>query len=125
VQGVRSVTVGTVVLLLLVVAALGKRSSPPSVPTITHNGVIYSAPNTDGRIAQIVASDATSGSRLWQVVVFETKIDPKLEEDVQWIFIVGIKPSGNSISIKDEHSRCWRLDLATKKVSRQYLGCLL
>ncbi len=70
------------------------------------------------------ATDAKNGGKLWQVSVFETKIDPKLEEDVQWVFIVGMKLSGNSVLLKDEAGRCWQVDIESKRVTRQYIHCL-
>jgi hypothetical protein len=66
-----------------------------------------------------MASDLRSGKTVWDTKVFEIEIDPKLEEDVQWVFITELKLAGNALRIKDEKSRCYNLDLITKKVKRQ------
>lgn len=78
----------------------------------------YSVPNDNGRIGHVVASDDRSGKTLWDIKVFEVQIDPKLEEDVQWVFITDLKLVGNALRIKDEKSRCYTLDLTAKKVKR-------
>lgn len=80
---------------------------------------MYSVPNDNGRIGHVVASDDRSGKTLWDINIFEVQIDPKLEEDVQWVFITDLKLVGNVLRIKDEKSRCYKLDLTTKKVKRQ------
>ena len=119
---VRTITIAFIV-LISALTLLCKRGAPRPVTPVTHNGVVYSAPNDNGKIAAVVASDAKTGRRLWQVTIFETKIDPKLEEDVQWVFFTDMRLSGDSLLIKDEHSRCWRLELPTRKVSRPFMGC--
>ena len=119
---VRTITIAFIV-LISAVTLFCKRGAPRPVTPVTHNGVVYSAPNSNGKNAAVVASDAETGRKLWQVTIFETKIDPKLEEDVQWIFITEMRLSGDSLLIKDEHSRCWRLELPTRKVSRRYIAC--
>ena len=83
--------------------------------------VKYSAPNDNGRIGYVVASDVRSGATLWDIKVFEVQIDPKLEEDVQWVFIADLKLDGNTLRVKDEKSRCYNLNLSTKTVEKRIL----
>jgi hypothetical protein len=47
-------------------------------------------------------------------------IDPKLEEDVQWVFITGLSISGGSLLVEDEKGRCYVVNLDTKAVKRKY-----
>jgi hypothetical protein len=106
------------VLALSAGVAAAKRAAPKSVPPVTHDGITYSVPNDNGRLGYLVASDAKSGKRLSDIKVFETNIDPQLEEDVQWIFITELSVEGNSLLVKDEKDRCYRVDLATKHVEK-------
>jgi hypothetical protein len=107
-------------LLVGVEPAFAKRAAPVPVPPIVYNGITYSAPNRDGRAAYVVATDSSSGQQLFRVKIFDVAIDPKLEEDVQWIFINGLKLSGNSLFVKDERGRCFSIDLGTKKVKKEF-----
>ena len=108
-----------VLLLFIPLGLFAKRADPKPVPPVIQNGVRYSAPNDNGRIGHVVASDVRGGKTLWDIKVFEVEIDPKLEEDVQWVFISELQLRGNSLRVKDEKSRCYSLDLATKKVKKQ------
>jgi hypothetical protein len=62
----------------------------------------------------VVASDDQSGKTLWDIKVFEVQIDPKHGEDGQWVFITAPMLVGNALRIKDEESRCHKVDLTTK-----------
>jgi hypothetical protein len=68
----------------------------------------------------VVASDLKSGKKLWDLVVFQTKIDPYMEEDVQWVFITSLKFDGDSLIVQDEKSRCYRVNLITRTVEKQF-----
>jgi len=111
-----------VLLALLFVSAKSasaKRAAPNPVPPVEYKGINYSAPNHDGRTAYVLASDS-SGKELFRVKVFEVPIDPKLEEDVQWVFITALKLSRESLLVKDERGRCYAVDLPTRVVRRKY-----
>jgi hypothetical protein len=58
---------------------------------VIHEGIHYSAPNDDGCRAYVEAWDIQTNKKLWDVTVFTNRIDPKLEEDVQWVFINALK----------------------------------
>lgn len=105
--------------LVLSSGVSAKRAAPKPVPPVVRNGVKYTVPNDNGRIGHVVASEDRSGKTLWDIKVFEVQIDPKLEEDVQWVFITDLKLAGNALRVKDEKSRCFNLDLTSKKVKRQ------
>jgi hypothetical protein len=107
------------ILALLPPISLSKRSAPRPVPPVALNGVLYTAPNENGRVAFVIASDAKTGRELWRLTIFETKIKPFLEEDVQWVFITRLWFKENSLLIQDEKSRCYEVDLATKRVARK------
>ncbi len=97
---------------------LAKRGAPSPVPPIARNGIVYSAPNDNGTTGYVVASDSKGGRKLWEIVVFETKIDANLEEDVQWVFITRLKFAGDSLMVQDERARCYRLNLTTRTVEK-------
>lgn len=109
-----------VALLLLVAIPLtlfAKRVPPQPVNPVTHNNVEYSA-DGDGRTGYVVASDKASGKELWKAKIFHVHLKPFLEEDVQWVFINDLKLIDNTLSIRDEKFRCYRLDLSTRRVRR-------
>jgi hypothetical protein len=100
-----------------------KRGPAKVVSAIVHDGIRYSAPNDNGRVGYVLASDANTGRELARFVIFRTKIDPVLEEDVQWVFITDLKVLGNSLVVRDEKSRCYQLNLKTKDVKKK--ACFL
>jgi hypothetical protein len=118
-----SIALTSVLLLFIPLGLFAKRAAPKPVPPVIQNGVKYSAPNDNGRIGHIVASEVRGGKTLWDIKIFEIEIDPKLEEDVQWVFITELHLGGNLLRIRDERSRCYSLNLATKKVKKQII-CL-
>ena len=85
------------VLVLLPCLASAKRISPLKVEPVFYEGIRYVAPNDDGQRGYIQAWDATTNKKLWELTVFTNRIDPKLEEDVQWVFIKTLSSrTGNS-----------------------------
>jgi hypothetical protein len=108
-------------IVLLAGPLFGKRAAPELVVPVTYGGIKYSAPNDDGRIGYVQASDSV-GKHLFRIRVFQTEINPSLEEDIQWVFISGLKLVGNSLWVRDEKSRCYSINLDTKTVAKK-LGC--
>ena len=73
--------------VLLPCLASAKRIAPAKVEPVIYEGIRYVAPNDDGSRAYIEAWDVQANKKLWDLTVFTNRIDPKLEEDVQWVFI--------------------------------------
>lgn len=103
----------------------GKRVGPPDVKPVTIGGVRYEAihwgrerglKQNGGYIAAI---DAASGKELWILKIYQIDYIPKLETDVQDIFIESMKAgaSGQSLEIVDEKGRGYTVNLKNKKVS--------
>jgi hypothetical protein len=67
--------------------ASAKRAAPAKVEPVTHEGIRYVAPNDDGRRAYVEAWDVRTNKKLWDLTVFTIPIDPKLEEDAQWVLL--------------------------------------
>jgi outer membrane protein assembly factor BamB len=121
----KTAIIGALLLYAFVMPAWSKRKVPEPVPPLYQNGVVYSAPHDNGSMGYIVASDAKSGKKLWQTVIFVVQIDTQMELDVQDVFISGIKTRGTLLLVKDERSRCWELDLSTGKIIREHEHCLI
>ena len=106
-------------LALFVPAASAKRISPKPVSPVVSQGVEYSA-DGDGRAQYVVATDIATSKELWRVKIFRTRIKPWVEEDNQWVFITDLKLVGNTLTVTDEKSRCYRVDLAKKRVKKEH-----
>ena len=107
-----------IAVVLLAGPLFGKRAAPAPVAPVSFGDIKYSAPNDDGRIGYVQASDP-EGKQLFRIIIFQTEINPNLEEDVQWVFITDLKLAGNSLWVKDEKSRCYSVDLRTNAVEKK------
>jgi hypothetical protein len=105
------------ILLLLPLDSWPKRLPPKPVPPVVSNGVKYETAG-NGRDEYVVASDANNGQEMWRVQVFHNRIKPWLETDVQEIYISKLELKGELLLIEDEASRCYQVDLKTKKVRK-------
>ncbi len=103
--------------LLMPSLALAKRTAPAKVEPVIHQGIRYIAPNDDGRRAYIEAWDVRTNKRLWDLTIFTNRIDPKLEEDVQWVFIRTLSVQDGTLIVTSEGSETYRVDLKTKAVN--------
>jgi hypothetical protein len=95
-----------------------KRVAPKPVSPVVHAGVTYSAAG-DGRGGYVVATESSTGKELWRRKVFTVHIKFWIEEDNQWVFITDLKLDANALLIRDEKSRCNRLDLNKKRVKKE------
>src|SRR5450631_2033003 len=96
-----------------------KRVAPQPVNPVVSGNIRYSAQG-DGRTGYVVASEATTGKEVWRVEIFHIHLQPWLEEDNQWIFINDLKLLDNTLLVRDEKSRCYRVDLTTKHLKRSH-----
>jgi len=106
-------------LLLIADSASAKRGAPKPVPPVAYKGITYSAPN-QGRTGNYVYASDSTGKELFRIKVFDMPIDPRLEEDVQWVFITDLVLEGESLQVKDEKARCYVINLDTRAVKRKY-----
>jgi hypothetical protein len=113
----------TRVVLLVCAAALlpclasAKRAAPAKVEPVIYQGVRYVAPNDDGRRAYIAAWDIQTNKKLWELTIFANRIDPKLEEDVQWVFINKLSIRGDVLIVTSERGATYQIDLKTKAIT--------
>ena len=103
-------------------AADTPKRTPPTVAPVVSDGVRYTAEG-DGKDQFVVASDARSGQVQWEAKIFHTDVKFwKHDEEKQWVFITNLKLVKNSIFVKDEKSRCYALDITSKRVKKQKCG---
>jgi hypothetical protein len=112
----RFVLVFVAVALLLPSLALAKRIAPAKVEPVIYQGVRYIAPNDDGQRAYIEARDVQTNQKLWDLTIFTNRIDPTLEEDVQWVFIRALNIRDGALVVTSERDKIYRVDLKTKTV---------
>jgi hypothetical protein len=99
--------------------AMAKRVAPPVVRPVVLNGVEYSA-NGDGTHGWITATEVATKKKLWTAKVFRIHTYWwKGEEDNQWIYIPALRLEQNGLFVKDERSRCYSLDLNTRRVHKE------
>jgi hypothetical protein len=98
--------------------APAKRTAPPRVEPVIHDSIRYVVPNDDGRRARIEAWDVQTNKKLWDVTVFTNRIDPKLEEDVQWVFINKLSVQDGTLLVTSERGNTYQIDLKTKALTQ-------
>jgi hypothetical protein len=103
--------------LLLLGLAIAKRVAPAKVEPVVYQSVRYTAPNDDGRHGYIEAWDIQTNKKLWDLTIFTNRIDPTLEEDVQWVFIKTLNIRNGALIVTSERDKIYRFDLKTKIVT--------
>ena len=103
--------------VLLPGLALAKRAAPAKVEPVIHQGVRYIAPNDDGRRAYIEEWDIQTNKKLWDLTIFVNRIDPRLEEDVQWVFIKALRVQDGTLIVTPERGKTYQVDLKTRAVT--------
>lgn len=93
-----------------------KRSAPSPVPPVVVGNARYSAPVE--AMAFVVATAVDTGKELWRVRIYEVRVDPKLERDVQEVFITSLEVKDGNLIVTNERGEKYALDLKTRKVTR-------
>jgi hypothetical protein len=102
--------------------ASAKRAVPTKVEPVIYDGVRYVAPNGDGRRGYIQAWDVQTNKKLWELTVFTNRTDPKLEEDVQWVFIKALNARDDTLIVISESGKAYKVDLNTKAITESSPG---
>jgi hypothetical protein len=102
--------------VLLPRGVFAKRTAPAKCKPVVHQGIRYVAPNDDGRRAHVEAWEIESNKKLWDTTVFTNRIDPKLEEDVQWVFIKELRIQGGVLVVTSERDKVYLVNVKTKRV---------
>lgn len=108
---------------LSTISAHAERMAPKKVEPVAKDGIRYEAPNKPSRNVIVEAWDESSGKKLWEQVVYESKPDPKMliEEDALWDPITRLTLDGDNLLIKTQHrqeTQQYRMDVKTRKVER-------
>jgi hypothetical protein len=115
-------------ILLLIALSLGsseayaKRGEPKDVLPVTFNGIKYSAPQWGVQLKKplgpgyIQANDLKTGKLLWQLKVYEIKINEDIEQDVQDVFITSLKIVHGKLHVWNEAKDHFVVDLAQHRV---------
>lgn len=99
-----------------------KRGGPADVAPVSIGNVTYSvihfgrAEGLDQNGGYLLAHDKKSGAKLWTLKVYDTKIDPALERDVQDVFITELRKHGQYLEVTDEKGRHYRVDVKKRSV---------
>jgi hypothetical protein len=104
--------------LLLPQFASAKRIAPAKVDPVIHEGIRYVAPNDDGRRGYVEAWDLATNKKLWELTIFTNRIDPNLEEDVQWVFIKALKIQDGRLMVTSEREKTYQVDVNTKAITQ-------
>jgi hypothetical protein len=104
--------------LLLPQFASAKRIAPAKVDPVIHEGIRYVAPNDDGRRGYVEAWNVATNKKLWELTIFTNRIDPNLEEDVQWVFIKALKIQDGRLMVTSEREKTYQVDVNTKAITQ-------
>ena len=95
-----------------------KRLPPVKVDPGINEGIRYVAPNDDGRRGYIEAWNVGTNKKLWELTLFTNRIDPNLEEDVQWVFIKALNIQDGRLMVTSESVKTYQVDVNTKVVTQ-------
>jgi len=104
--------------LILPQLASAKRIEPMKVDPVIYEGIRYVAPNDDGRRGYIEAWNVGTNKKLWELTIFTNRIDPNLEEDVQWVFIKALNIQDGRLIATTERGKTYQVDVNTKAVTQ-------
>jgi hypothetical protein len=104
--------------LLMPQLAFAKRLPPVNVAPLIYEGIRYVAPNNDGRRAYIEAWNVVTNKKLWELTIYTNRIDPNLEEDVQWVFIKALHIQDSRLVVSSERGTTYQVDLNTKTITQ-------
>src|SRR5262249_29630004 len=101
------------------------RVPPPEVPPVERDGVRYSQAENGREVGLdqvggvLVATSMKDGKQLWTLAVYANPIDPKQEEDAQWLFFESMKfDRDGRLRIVNEAEAVFLVDVKTRKVTR-------
>jgi hypothetical protein len=101
----------TVLLLLLLLPnfAEAKRVPPPRIEPLIYKGIKFIAPSE--RMGYVEAWDIATDRKVWEKKVYTIFINPFLEPDVQWVFIVSLGIKDGRLLVIDERGRRYNITI--------------
>ncbi len=113
-------------IFLMVGSTYAKRLAPRDVPPVILDGKKYSAQpwvfkdeqSTNGVVQgrYIQARNSKTDKLIWEIKIYEIKYNPKVESDVQDIFISSLKIVEKNLEIKNEAGDKFIVDVSARKV---------
>ncbi len=99
------------------------RTPPKKVSPVVYNDIKYSAPQSPSSSHKqtggyIEAWNTKTNTKLWELKIYDVKFNPKLEWDVQEVYITSLKLDGEKLIITNENSDVYELDIKTKTVRK-------
>jgi len=107
------------ILFLISNSVEASRISAPEVQSLVYKGIKFIAPNTPEKMSYIEAWDIKTNTKLWELKVYEVKINPELKADVQWIFITSLYISVGKLIVVNEAGERYEVDIEAKKVVKE------
>ena len=108
-------------ILILHVPAYAKRANIEYPDKVTIGIIEYEANyeySNKAQIAYIEAKNINTKVILWRKSIYEVLLNPRLEQDVQWVMITEIKEKSNKLLIHNEKKEIYSLDLKTLIVKK-------
>ena len=106
-------------------AISASRGRPATVPPVTHDGVRYERmenPAGEGLPpgGYVTATRVDSGERLWISCLYQSRIDPRIETDVQWTSFkrMQLDAALNELLVEDGKGRTYHVDLGDGRVRK-------
>jgi len=115
----------TIIMIALICAftaivspAFAKRGAPKYITPVSKDGIEYSAPLDPSQLGFVVASWQKTKGVIWRKQIYVIKYEYKygLEEDIQWVFVSGIRLTDNKLIITNEVDYEYELDLDSLQV---------
>ncbi len=114
----RRIVLGLLLLCLLMQNTVSAdRMSPAEVAPVYHNGIKYVANHE--KMGYVEAWDVDSGKLIWAKKVYDVKIDPLLEADVQWVFIRSMSIEKEKLIVTNEKNEKFEIDISKEKENKK------
>jgi hypothetical protein len=128
-QTVRMLLSAALISVVWVGSAHAKRMGPKAVKPVTHAGVRYVVKHwaVDSKLKHnggyIEAQNAATGKKLWGLTVYAVQYNPRLERDVQDVFITSMRYDKKSklLLVTNEVKHAYRVD-PVKRTSTHVIG---
>ena len=104
--------------LLMSQLASAKRLPPVEVNPVIYDAIRYVAPNDDGRRGYIEAWNLGTNKKLWELTIFTNRIDPNLEEDLQWVFIKALNIQDGRLMVTSERGQTYQVNVKTRAITQ-------
>jgi outer membrane protein assembly factor BamB len=78
-----------------------KRAAPRYVIPIVYQGIEYRALHS--KMGYVEARDVETGERLWKRRIYNERVKPWLEADVQWVFITDLKIQNGKLVVTNKN----------------------